>query len=248
MRHARPSPRRAGFTLLELSLALAATAALLLLAASAVREADAARARTAARTAALAQTEDALQALRDDLAACVVEALAVSGAAPATTFCLALREPVPAVVTWGPRTARWCAGHASAGAAAPREPDVRPAGVVTGCGLAARAPTVGRLTAPAPFAPSRRVEVQLFSASGAPLAVHVRLRDDRADDGAAPGDRPRPGPTRCASRAPSARSAAAAAARRRAARGGADDGDAIPAALAAERPAAVHVALLRPSV
>jgi type II secretory pathway pseudopilin PulG len=171
------SSRTRGFTLLELLLALGATAALLVLAAGAVRDADAARARTAARAETLARTEQALQVLRDDLATSDAEAIAVAGKGAATTVQLARREPVPAVVTWGLEDGalvrRERLGRDGAGPAAR---DVVLDGVDA---LRVRCATREGWTTECAGA-VQAVAVELQPASGAPLTVHVRLAGRRS--------------------------------------------------------------------
>lgn len=169
--------RTGGFTLLELLLALGATAALLVLAAGAVRDADAARARTAARTATLARTENALQALRDDLATSDPRAFALAGDAPAVSMQLTRREPVPAIVTWsledGALVRREQVGLDAAG---PATRDVILDGID---GLRVRCAGTDGWTTDCTGA-LLAVAIELQPASGAPLAVHVRLPGRRS--------------------------------------------------------------------
>lgn len=170
----------AGFTLLELMLALAATAALLVVAAGAVRDATAARDRTALRTAALAQTEDALQALRDDLAAADADTVATAGTAPAVTLRLAHREPAPALVTWGLEDGRLVRRERVAlGDAASAGPERRDVHLDHVDGMTVRCAGTDGWAAEC-TSPVQAVVVELQPASGAPLLVHVRLAGRRS--------------------------------------------------------------------
>jgi prepilin-type N-terminal cleavage/methylation domain-containing protein len=170
----------AGFTLLELMLALAATAALLALAAGAVRDATAARDRTALRTTALARTEDALQALRDDLATADANAVATAGVSPATLLRLARREPAPMLVTWGLEDGRLVRRERIAlGDAAAAEPERREVKLDGVDGLTVRCAGSEGWTAEC-TGPVQAIVVELQPASGAPLLVHVRLAGRRS--------------------------------------------------------------------